>query len=92
MAKTAYINARVDKTLKADAEKVLAKVGLSTTDVINLMLHQIVLQKGLPFEARIPNKRTRASMAELDAGKGERFIGSSAELTKYLLAPKPRRK
>ncbi len=92
MAKTAYINARVDKTLKANAEKVLAQVGLSTTDVINLMLHQIVLQQGLPFEARIPNKRTRASMAELDAGKGERFTGSAAELTKYLLAPKPRRK
>jgi DNA-damage-inducible protein J len=36
-----------------------------------MLLHQIVLRKGLPFEARIPNKDTIAAMAELDAGKGE---------------------
>jgi len=71
MPKDSYINARVDKRLKAQAEKVLHKVGISTTDAIRMLLHQIVLRKGLPFEARIPNEETIAAMAELDAGRGE---------------------
>jgi DNA-damage-inducible protein J len=47
---------------------VLSRVGISTTDAISMLLHQIVLRKGLPFEARIPNEETIAAMTELDAG------------------------
>ena len=36
-----------------------------------MLLHQIVLRKGLPFEARIPNEETIAAMAELDRGGDE---------------------
>ncbi len=71
MTKEAYINARVDKQLKARAEKVLAQVGLSTTDAVTMLLHQIVLHRGLPFAVRIPNRETLSAMEELDAGKGE---------------------
>ena len=85
MPKDATINARVDGRLKAKAEKVLAKLGISTSDAITMLLHQIVLQKGLPFEPRIPNKATREAIAELEAGGGERFTGSSAELTRHIL-------
>ena len=79
MPKNAYINARVDKTLKADAEKVLTKVGLSTSDVITLLLHQIVLHKGVPFDVKIPNTETRRAIRALDAGKGERFDGPTSK-------------
>lgn len=71
MTKEAYINARVDKQLKARAEKVLAQLGISTTDAVTMLLHQIVLRRGLPFEVRIPNRETVSAMEELDAGKGE---------------------
>ena len=71
MPKTAYINVRVNETLKAKAEKALARVGLTTSDAVTLLLHQIVLRKGLPFEARIPNEETIAAIEELEAGKGE---------------------
>jgi len=80
MAKNAYINARVDKVLKTKAEAVLRRVGVSTTDVITMLLHQIVLRKGLPFDVRIPNRETRRAMAELDEGAGERFDGTADEL------------
>ena len=53
MPKDASINARVDKRLKSKAEKVLRQVGLSTTEVVTMLLHQIVLRQGLPFNARI---------------------------------------
>lgn len=84
MPKNAYINARVDKNLKAKAEKVLSRVGLSTSDAITMLLHQIVLRKGLPFEARIPNEETIAAMTELDAAGGEQFDGTAKELIDHL--------
>jgi DNA-damage-inducible protein J len=91
MPKEAYINARVDKDLKVKAEKVLRRVGISTTEAITMLLHQIVLRKGLPFEARIPNAETVAAMAELDAGKGERFDGTAEQLFDHILgSPKKR--
>lgn len=92
MPKDATINARVDRRLKAKAEKVLSQVGISTTEAITMLLHQIVLRQGLPFEARIPNAETVAAMAELDAGKGERFTGSGEALIDHILGTHKRRK
>ena len=92
MPKNAYITARVDKSLKAKAEKVLSRVGITTTDAITMLLHQIVLRKGQPFEARIPNKETIAAMAELDRGGGESFDGTAEELFDTVVgSPKRRR-
>ena len=92
MAKDSYINARVDKRLKTQAEKVLHKVGISTTDAIRMLLHQIVLRKGLPFDARLPNEETIAAMAELDAGKGQTFAGSGEQLIEHVLGARKSRK
>lgn len=69
MAKTAMIVARTEPELKADAEKILKKLGLSTTEAINLFLAQIRLRKGLPFDVKIPNKTTRETFEKTDAGK-----------------------
>lgn len=69
MAKTAMIVARTEPALKADAEKVLKKLGLSTTEAINLFLSQIRLRKGLPFDVRIPNKTTLKAMKDAEEGK-----------------------
>lgn len=82
--KTANINARVEKHLKAKAEKVLRGVGVRTSDAITMFLHQIVLHRGLPFEVRIPTMETRKAIAELDAGRGTRFSGSTLRLLHQL--------
>ena len=71
--KTATINARVDERLKACAGLVLRKVGISTRDAITMLLHQIVLHQGIPFEVKVPNAATMAEMAALDAGDGDCF-------------------
>lgn len=85
MPKTAYINARVDEKLKARAEKVLDQVGVSTTEVITMLLHQIVLRQGVPFEVRVPNAETQVTMRDLRAGKGRRFTGSTDDFFAELL-------
>ncbi len=73
MAKTAFVTARVEKKLKTDAEKVLKTVGVKASDAVTMFYRQVVIQQGLPFEVRLPNKETRAAMRELDRGGGKRF-------------------
>ena len=80
MPKDTTITARVDSRVKAKAKKVLTKVGMTPSEAFNLFLHQVILHGGLPFDVRIPNKETRAAIAELDAGKGERHTGSTREI------------
>lgn len=69
MSKTETIRARVDAKLKADAEAVMAKLGLSASEVIRLLYTQIKLQKGLPFEVKIPNATTRRAMHDVEEGR-----------------------
>ena len=92
MAKEAYINARVDKQLKERAEKVLSQIGLSTTDAVTLLLHQIVLRRGLPFEVRLPNRETIAAIEELEAGGGEVSTSSTAEMFDKALGKRRQRR
>jgi len=66
MRKTAYITARIEPKLKAQAGRVLAKVGVSTTDAITMFMRQVVLHDGLPFEVRVPNAETRKAIEELE--------------------------
>jgi len=79
MGKTGYITARVEPNLKAKAGRVLARVGVSTTDAITMFLTQVVLKDGLPFDVRAPNAETRKAIAELESGGGERFEGTTKE-------------
>ncbi len=79
MGKTGYITARVEPKLKARAGRVLAKVGVSTTDAITMFLTQVVLKDGLPFDVRVPNAQTRKAIGELESGGGERFEGTTKE-------------
>ena len=80
MPKNGSIHARVDEQVKARAEKILRRVGISTTDAVTLLLHQIILNNGLPFDVRIPNAESRRALAELAAGGGKVFTGPTSEL------------
>jgi DNA-damage-inducible protein J len=69
MAKTAMIRARTEPGLKAQAENILNKLGMTSTEAINLFYKQIALRKGLPFDVKIPNKTTLKTMKDTDEGK-----------------------
>lgn len=69
MAKTAMIRARTSPDLKSEVEGILKKLGLTTTEAINLFFSQVKLHKGIPFEVRIPNKTTLKTFKKTDEGK-----------------------
>ena len=73
------IRARTDADLKQKVEKIFSKIGLTPSQAVNLFYSQVVLQKGLPFEVKIPNKTTLKAMAETEKGLGKKF-NSSEEL------------
>lgn len=69
-AKTGMIRARVSPELKAQAEGILAEIGLSSSDAIRMFYKQVTLRRGLPFEARIPSATTRKALRDAEAGRG----------------------
>ncbi|WP_373060889.1 type II toxin-antitoxin system RelB/DinJ family antitoxin [Gemmatimonas sp.] len=69
MAKSATVRARVEPTLKHDAEDVLAQLGISPTAAISMFYEQIALRHALPFEVALPNAATRAAMVDAEAGR-----------------------
>ena len=66
MAKTETLHIRIEPEIKKKAEKTLRSLGMTTTEAINIYLHQIILNEGLPFEVKIPkpNFKTIQAMEE----------------------------
>ena len=67
MAKTGMIRARTEPGLKSNVERILKKLGMTSTEAINLFYRQIQLRKGLPFDVKIPNKTTLETFKKTDA-------------------------
>lgn len=68
-----YVRARIDAKTKARAAEALAAMDLSISDAIRLLMRRIAEEQRLPFDVKVPNSETRAAIAELEEGKGERF-------------------
>jgi DNA-damage-inducible protein J len=62
--KTQMLHARVDPKLKASAERVFSKIGITTTEAIRLFLKQVELHKGMPFPIAIPSAETVGAVRE----------------------------
>ena len=43
------LNIRIDKDIKTKAGKTLSALGLDTSTAVRIFLHQVVVEKGLPF-------------------------------------------
>ena len=55
--KSANLYARIEPDVKEKAEYILAKLGISASCAINMFYKQIILQRGLPFEVKLPSAR-----------------------------------
>ena len=54
MAKTSNVFARVEPEIKEQAEQVLEKLGIPMSNAVSMFLRQVVLQRGIPFEMKLP--------------------------------------
>ena len=56
MNETAILRAKVPARRLQRAEKILQKLGLTPTDAVNILLAQIEIRQGLPFEVSVQPK------------------------------------
>jgi len=59
MSKNTTINLRVNSEVKEQAGIILDAMGLTFSDAFNLMLHQVRIQRCLPFDVVAYNNATR---------------------------------
>ncbi len=69
MNKTAVVRARIEPELKKEAEAILQRLGVSTTQAIAMFYKQVTLRKGFPFDIAIPNATTRKTFEATDSGR-----------------------
>lgn len=85
MNQSAMIRARVDPALKDEVENLFEQLGLSATEAITLFYQQVRLNRGLPFDVRIPNAVTLRTFAETDAGENIVHSENAEDLFKHLV-------
>ena len=69
MPKTSAIHGRIYLDLENKAEEVFHKLGLLATQAITLFYKQVQMRKGLPLGGIIPNKTSRRTFEDTDAGR-----------------------
>lgn len=63
-AKSANLYVRIEPDVKEQAEEILSTLGIPASNAINMFYKQIILNRGLPFEVKIPATRP-VNVAEL---------------------------
>ena len=61
-------NVYLDSDMKAKAKEIFKHYGVSLSDAINMFLTQSVMERGLPFEMKIPNDETIRAIEDARAG------------------------
>ena len=78
MSKNTTINLRVDSEVKEQSGKILDAMGLTFSDAFNLLLHQIKIQRALPFDvvafSNAPKSETMNFIDRIENGS-EQLIG-----------------
>jgi len=82
------VKASIDNKLKSEVENTLENLGLTTAEAIRLFFIQIRLQKGIPFEIKIPkleyNEETKKVIDDALNGKNVNYVDSIEQLKKEL--------
>ena len=81
--KSANLYVRIEPDVKEQEESILSALGIPASNAINMFYKQIILNRGLPFEVKIPTAKsvnvaelTEAELnAELEKGYADMVAG-----------------
>ena len=62
-------NVYLDADIKKKAQEIFSHYGMGLSDAFNIFLAQSVLEKGIPFELKIPNETTVKAIKDARANK-----------------------
>ena len=80
-AKSANLYARIEPEVKEQAERILSALGIPASNAINMFYKQIILQRGLPFEVKIPSARPADMRALSDEEMNAELENGYADMT-----------
>ncbi|MDO8455222.1 MAG: type II toxin-antitoxin system RelB/DinJ family antitoxin [Sulfurimonas sp.] len=64
---------RLDEDKFSEAKVILKSLGLNFTDAVNIFTNLIVVNRGLPFDVKLPTKEFKKSIDELENRDGKNF-------------------
>ena len=59
-------NIYLDENIKDQAKEIFNQYGLSLSQAVNIFLTQSVLNRGFPFDVKIPNENTLEAMRDVE--------------------------
>jgi DNA-damage-inducible protein J len=84
MTKSAFIHVRIEPGVKTQAEKLLDKLGISSSQAITMLYKYVIREHSWPLALKIPNDETRRAFEETDKGIGLIKCKNTAEMFKNL--------
>ena len=78
MKRTSNVFARVEPEVKEQAEKILSELGIPMSNAVGMFLRQVVLQRGIPFEMKLP-KETPLAFGSLTKEELDRELEKGME-------------
>ena len=90
-SKTANVLARVEPSVKEQAESIMSQLGIPVSVVINMLYKQIILTKSIPFSLALPSRPLRvlarlavcSAAAVLLYGLALRLMGLTEEIAAW---------
>lgn len=79
-SKTANVLARVEPSVKEQAESIMSQLGIPVSVVINMLYKQIILTKSIPFSLALPSRPL--SREEMDEEAFEAMMREGYEQAK----------
>jgi DNA-damage-inducible protein J len=71
--KSATARALIDPKIKKEAETILKELGLSVSNAYELFYRQVIANRGLPFELKVPSEKTMKAIERSRQGEGKKF-------------------
>lgn len=67
-------NVYLDAEMKKKAQEIFKVYGMGLSDAFNMFLSQSVLERGIPFEVKIPNEKTIEAIEDARDGKNMKKV------------------
>lgn len=86
MSAKIHTTLRVDKKNYEEAKEILNRLGLNVSQAFNIFIAMVKEHRGLPFELKLPNEKTRKAIKEARKGKNLIEVKNIREFEKTIKA------
>jgi len=71
---------RVEKEFYEEAKKIFQQFGLTFGDAVNLFLAKVTIEKGIPFDLKLPSEELEKRIDNVEKDKNTQTYSNSKEL------------